>query len=169
MQRSSHTCSVVRSFARLTTSCCCSCRHETRLAASQLFRRIRRNMATLHADAGSEQRASSAAAESTYREGDRETGKETGIATGKKGETEEHGGWQRDRHIHVLFGQCLWPRREKERERLEPVCGWKTFFVLATGKLPTAKVVDKLHTHTFAHTHIHMHACTCCLSVCLRI
>lgn len=72
-------------------------------------------MATLHADAGSGQRASSAAAESTYREGDRETGKETSIETGKKGETEEHGGWQRDRYVHALFGHI--PRRGKERER----------------------------------------------------
>lgn len=54
-----------------------------------------------------------------------------------------------------------------ERKRLEPVCGWKTFFVLATGKLPTAKVADKLHTYT--HTCTHWHACTCCLFVCLRI
>lgn len=53
-----------------------------------------------------------------------------------------------------------------ERKRLEPVCGWKTFFVLATGKLPTAKVADKLHTYTRTYTHTNTHAHAAYLCVC---
>lgn len=109
-------------------------------------------MATLHADAGS------AAAESTYREGDRETGKETSIETGKKEDTEEHGGWQRDRHIHALFGHI--PRREKERER-----GWSRF---AAGRLSLFSQPENCQLQKWLTncTHTHSHAHAACLCVC---